>query len=299
MIFALKSKSSAAPKPWIIERLVSLTADDHVAHLSSQLSAFASILLIHLASRDMVRYLEGQPSWRLWLALGFGLCFAASFFPAYRRFAYYGATAIATLKLVAVFPLNSNHSMVELVCILLIAMAYRPDGANLAVLSQSLRWLPILVFFFSGLQKMMMGTYFDGSFLAFSAASDTDFRAAFQWMLPEAEFARLQAIKPPGPYLFELMYPVVLSNLVYIGEIVVAGLLLMKRTRLVGLIGSMVMIVGIELVAKELFFGVLFANLVLLYAPRDWSKPALPWCCALYAVLLAVTAGLLPEFKFN
>lgn len=293
------SKAYAAPKPWFVERLVSLTADDYVAHLPSQLSAFASILLIHLASRDMVLYLEGQPSWRLWHALWFGLCFAASFFPAYRRFAYYGAAAMMTFKFVWEFPFNSNHSMIELVCILFIAMAYRPDRANLAVLSRSLRWLPIIVFFFSGMQKMLAGTYFDGSFLAFSVVSDTDFRTSFQWLLPEAEFARLQAIEPPGPYLFELMYPVVLSNLAYIGEIVVAGLLLMKRTRLIGLIGSMVMIVGIEFVARELFFGVLFANLVLLHAPRDWSKPALPWCCAVYAVLLAVTAGLLPGFKFN
>ena len=295
----MKANAVAAPKPWLVERLVVLTGGAPAEHLPSQLSAFASILLFHLASRDMVRYLEGQPSWRLWLALGFGLCFAASFFPAYRRAAYYGGAVMMTLKFLSVFPWNSNHSMVELVCILFFAMAYRPDGANLTALSASLRWLPVLVFFYSGLQKMVMGTYFDGSFLAYSVASDQDFQAAFQWILPSGEFARLMAIEPPGPYRFESAFPVVLSNLVYIGEIVVAGLLLVKRTRLLGLVGGMVMIVGIELAARELFFGILFANLVLLHAPKDWTKPTLLGWCAVYAALLAVKAGLLPEFHFN
>ena len=156
-----------------------------------------------------------------------------------------------------------------------------------------------MIWFYSGFQKMIIGTYFDGSFFAYLVSTEPRFKEAFQWILSEGEFLRVSTLRPPGPYGFESWLPVVLSNLVYVSEMAVGILLLIKRARLLGFLGGMALIVAIEVVAREMFFGILFVNLQLLYAPKDWNRKLLPLTYASYVLLVTMKMGLIPEFDFN
>jgi hypothetical protein len=83
------------------------------------------------------------------------------------------------------------------------------------------RWMIVIVLFHSGLQKMVMGQYFNGAFLAFNTATIQNFSDFMGLVLSGDEFARIREMagKPgTGPYAVSDPLFVVMSNLVWIGE---------------------------------------------------------------------------------
>ena len=65
-----------------------------------------------------------------------------------------------------------------------------------------LRWLAVIVLFYSGVQKLAHGYWSNGEYLAFALGSDT-YRALLGWLLPDAELARLARLRGEvgdGPY---------------------------------------------------------------------------------------------------
>ena len=101
-----------------------------------------------------------------------------------------------------------------------------------------------------------------------------------------------------GPFRLNGLVPTVLSNLVYVAELACAGLLLAPRTRLVGVAASLGLLVGIEVFAREVFFGSLQMTVVLLFAPTAWSR-AVPVFGAAYVLLLLSAAGVLPAVTLH
>jgi hypothetical protein len=91
---------------------------------------------------------------------------------------------------------------------------------------------------------------------------------------------------------------IVLSNLVYLAELACAALLLVPRTRLVGVVFGIGLMIGIELFAREVFFGLIQVMLVLLFAPSAWLRTLVPVFFASYAVLLLSDVGILPAMRF-
>jgi len=168
----------------------------------------------------------------------------------------------------------------------------RPDRA-LAL--QGLRWLAAIVLFHTGLQKLLYGHYFHGDFLAFMVGTQERFARLFQFLLPAAEVARLQAIDPwqtgAGPYRTGVAPFVVASNAVVLAELVIPALLIAPRTRLWGAAGAMALMAGIQLGALELGFAVLFLNLLLLSAPQRWARIGLPILAAMLLYALGAAAG--------
>ena len=82
-----------------------------------------------------------------------------------------------------------------------------------------------------------------------------------------------------------------MSNLVYLVEIGLAAGLLWWRTRVPAIWMTLALIVFVELGAREVFFGLLFCNLVLVLHPRDISRRLAPIVAGMYVLALLLKVG--------
>ena len=264
------------------------------------LDAFSRFLLLHLATRETLRVIEGADPVRTLWALAFGAAFAASLYPPFLRVAILGALPVVVWKWAWIFPGSSNHFLLEVVCLVALGLrdtraADDPDGETVLA---ALRWLPVLVFFWSGLNKLIYGTYFNGAFLA-SWMPNRSFALVFGLFMPDAELQRVLATEPPGPFELQSLPALAVSNAVWFGEIAAAPLLLIPRLRMLGLLAGLLLMVGIEAGAREFLFGFLMLNIMALYLPPRWSPRLLFTSAGVYALLVATRAVLAPDWWFN
>jgi hypothetical protein len=200
------------------------------------------------------------------------------------------------------FPLNANHQYLGMIVLGLCCML-DPDQADEGrLLLQALRWLPVLGLLWAGLQKVLWGYYFDGTFLAYAISYNDSFAALFRWVLPVAEIDRLRALEfvvGAGPYRVASPLFVAISNLTWVGELLLPLLLVWRRTRPLGIVAVILHIAAIEAGARELFFGLLMVNLVLLYGRRDLNRLALPVSVVVLLYVLAMAGGVLPRWYFS
>lgn len=265
--------------------------------------AFVVFLLVHLTARVWSWDLRDDAApQRLPLALLVTLCLVAGLWPRLTR----GATAVVTLglgvNLVLLFPFVSNHYFLEFLCVGLVSFLDLEVPAERRLLLFGVRGLAVIVLVVSGVQKIVYGTYFDGQMLGYLIAEYDRFRDVFGFILPVAEMNRLTALAgaPPGagPYSVGSPLVVLISNAVYLGEIGLGCLLLARQTRVWAVWAALVLLVLIELGARELMFGALFANLLLLLQPRPINRLLLPFFAAAY-VLLHIIDLWLPWKAFN
>ena len=289
------------------QRLLSLAGEPNARWLRPYVESMISILMLHLAFRDAVRFLERGEGWRLVMATVLGACFLASLSSRLKLSAARLALLMLIFKLSRVFPSCANHFYLEVLSVALISIGYRPDTTGkgdgyqeLRSLSQSFRWTLIIMFFWSGVRKLGQGTYANGSFLASTIRQEgSPARDFFQVILPNDEFTRLVNTEFPGPFLFDSPFPVVLSNAVYLVEIAIPVLLLTQRFRTIGFWLTFGSIVAIEVVARELMFGGLFVLLLLFFTEGKLASRLLPVFAAYYAILFLITAGAIPGLSFN
>ena len=90
-----------------------------------------------------------------------------------------------------------------------------------------------------------------------------------------------------------------LSNAVYAFEIAAAALLLARATRTATAVSCIVFLGLIEIGAREILFGAVFANLLLLFFSSDLNRRLLPVFALLYLWLVAMRLGLVPPMYFN
>ncbi len=285
----------ALPGPESVLRLTS--AARPAPEAGQALALFARFLLLHLAVRDLVRALEGGDPLRVAWATGYGLCLLVSLRPTWLWPSLGVALALSTWKWIWIFPANSNHFFLEWLCLTMLFVGSRSEGDAPAALA-ALRWVPVLVLFWSGVAKLIHGTYFNGAFLA-STLSSRSFAFVFGFLMPESELQRLLATQPPGPYAFDSWPAIVVSNGIWVGEIAVAFLLLLPRTRILGVVAALGLVSGIEVGARELLFGTLMLNLLAFFLPTVWSVRALGLGVVGYAFLLLVRGWLAPDWVFN
>ncbi|HEX6130869.1 MAG TPA: hypothetical protein VF044_04010, partial [Actinomycetota bacterium] len=86
----------------------------------------------------------------------------------------------------------------------------------------------------------------------------------------------------------------VLSNAVWVAEIVIGALLLPRPTRTVAAVLAVALVLGIQLAARELGFAILFTNLLLVFLPPAVARALLPLEAALFLWAIGATAGVLP-----
>jgi hypothetical protein len=156
------------------------------------------------------------------------------------------------------------------------------------------------VLFYSGVQKLVHGYYFQGLYLAY-AMVEAHFRPIVSLLMPAAEAARLSALPPvvgSGPYLTPAPLLVLASNAVYVTEIGLAGLLLVPRTRSWAVPLVFVFLVAVESTAPEVFFGTLFVSGALLFRHGAANRALVPVVALLMAAFLLSRIGVLPPVAF-
>jgi hypothetical protein len=205
--------------------------------------------------------------------------------------------AMTTWWLVLAWPNFANHLFLEWSVLLFLVLSQRDPELGM----KAARWMIVIVLFHSGLQKMVMGQYFNGAFLAFNTATIQNFSDFMGLVLSGDEFARIREMagKPgTGPYAVSDPLFVVMSNLVWIGELSLGPLLLFKKTRKFAVAAAIALIVSIELGARELIFGCLFGALLAGFYPRKNALAIWPVLAGIQ--LLAMFAfHLFPQLRLN
>jgi hypothetical protein len=217
-----------------------------------------------------------------------------------RRAAFAGLVLLQAWWIARFFPLAGNHRYLELVLAVVFSALDGRSQEHRRLQLYSVRFMVVIVLFYSGLQKLIWGYWIDGQFLAFSVGREP-FRAMLGWLIPGDELARLgtyQGTIGDGPYLVDAPLLIAASNLVWVAEIGFALLLLLPVTRRVAWPAACLVVVAIELVARELMFGVEFCAALTLFARQDrltrWITPI----ALLLGLLILVRLGLLPEVLF-
>lgn len=264
----------------------------------SSLLVFRSLLLVHGSVRLWDRYLvEGGHPLHLVMALTLSLAAVAS---ASRRFA--GAAIFAAVWSVGIEVVvthgPANHVYAELLLLLLFAFLDPERDDEATLLLCALRWMVTLLLFWAGMQKLAYGTYFQGEFLSWMIAWRPAFADALGWILPAEELARLSAAGGvaigSGPYRADSVWLVLASNAVWITELVLPVMLVVRRTRVIGAVLAVLFVLSVQLVAREVMFGLLYSQLVLLTLPGRSFRRIAPVYAVAYAYLIGYLLGILP-----
>ena len=209
---------------------------------------------------------------------------------------------------------TANHVFLEAVFLTFFAICSVEDDEESILLLQCVRWTVAIFFFYTGLQKVLYGYYFDGQFLAFMAATSDHFKFVFQHAIPAEELARLEAFNAPsptagsyraivgaGPYTIDSPLFMLLSNSVYVFEMAAAMLLMVPKRRAFAALAAIAFVVAIEAGARELSFGALMINLLLIFTDGPWIRRLLPLFAVFYGYLLLAEnggLGILPMFSY-
>jgi hypothetical protein len=290
----------------IIDRLLSLAGAGDSGVRATRLAAFRRFLLLAIAVEhlDGLHYWRTQPAFPVELAIAIVLavCAVGAWFRRVELVSLLAATAAALAHLVVAFPGAANHHHLHVLLLLLLCLFHRDGARGHAPALQCLRWVTVIGLLWSGLQKVLYGYYFNGSFLAFLISKESRFADFFSLAVPAEEITRLRGLEfvdGAGPYLVESFPLVLMSWLTWIIEIVPVLLLLVPRLRAFAVLVLIAFVLTIELGARELFFGALMVNLLLLFLREDWNRRLLPLFAGLLLYMLAMSAGLLPRWYFT
>lgn len=266
-----------------------------------QVRAFALFLLVHLTARSWLWDLRDDlPGLRLPVAIVLSGCLALGLVGR-TRLASAVAAATLALQLVALWPQVSNHYFLELVCAGWLAFFDHDDAAERRLLLSACRGMIVLVLLAGGLQKLSYGTYLRGEFLGYMIAANDRFRDLFRWLLPPAELERLAALSVEpgsGPFAIDATLAVGVSNATVVLEIALPIALLVPATRRLALWSGVLFVASIQLAARELTFGALAVQLLLLFDRHAVGRRLLPLFAVGYLVLV-VLAWTLPWKAFN
>jgi len=269
--------------------LTFMSIDDRETH-GSKLASFNFILLLTIA----VHQVEDE---RLHWAGLILACALVGLNERYRR----GATAVVFSVLLVRygfdFPSVANHSYLELLLLSLYLWIDSSKTEEKELFLQTCRWLTVIIFFYSGVQKLWYGEYFDGRYLVYLAGMADRSRTAFEFLIPPEEMARLISYKREagsGPFLIDSTIFKILSNSAWISEIVLSLLLLFRRTWPLALACAIFTVFVIEFIAREFIFGVLMVSMLFLFCQRDVNRRLLPVYIVFLAYLVAVRLDWVP-----
>jgi hypothetical protein len=180
-----------------------------------------------------------------------------------------------------VFPFTPNHTFLAFLVLALFAWLDPDREEDAGLLLRGLRWLTVIVFFYAGLQKALHGLYFRGEFLSWMIAQGVDrWEAVFGWMIPDAELARLGSypryLVGAGPYRVEAPLLVLASNAVWLGELLLSLLLVLRRSRELAALAAVALVFTIQLAPREFMFALLYTQMLLLFVRGDLNRRLLP-----------------------
>ena len=255
--------------------LLAFTRGDH-ADTFATFTSFLAILCLHVGLRHVhlgIRF--DEPAFFVSGAINLAAA-AGVFFERRAEVLRYSPAllAISVVIFAYVKPGLGNHALMESLLLLAVAIAIPIRADRVAPIADLFRWSAILLFLHAGLQKIAYGAYFNGSFLARQVQSDR-FGWVLELALPQKEYVRLLFADRAGPMVIESFSGLALSNMVYASEIACAALLLIPRTRAFGVYAAIAAVIGIEVVAREVGFGLMFIFMLLLFRPQTYATRAI------------------------
>lgn len=202
--------------------------------------------------------------------------------------------ALVSLSLVlASWPQTSNHGLLgTLLSVLLPFLAQEPNTA-IRFFQRTL----LVICFGAGVQKLLHGTWWSGSFLAYEVVHASRFEFALRWLLSPGEWTRLRGLRGDaigtGPYVLTGI-SLWLARALVLLEVGLPVCALQPRLRALAHIGLLLLAISFALVARELLFGGLFIALNALVWPTVRLRHTLIAVTLLYglgALLWIVTEG--------
>jgi hypothetical protein len=270
-----------------------MSMDDRESH-GSKLSSFHLILLLTIAVH--------QVTTARWIQAGIILvCALVGLKERYRRWATAVALIVLLIRFVSEFPLIANHSYLEL---LLLSLYLWIDSSRLEerdLFLQACRWLTVILFFYTGVQKLWYGEYFDGRYIAYLSTIAPRTRWGLELFIPPQELSRLATYATEagsGPFLIDSTILKVVSNGAWISEIVLGLLLLWRRIWPLAVVFGIFTVFVIELIALEIIFGVLMVSLLFLFCRRDVNRRLLPVYIVFLAYLVAARLDWVPRLPW-
>jgi hypothetical protein len=277
---------------------------DDAGTLPGKIRAFQLILALVICTEYWAKAL----SWWSELEVSDGIALAAVTLLSaavvhgrWRRAAFAGFVVLQAWYVWSEFPLTGNHRYLELAFAGLFTLLDDEDIEEKRWLLRSLRWLVVVVLFYSGVQKLAHGFYFRGQFLAYSLWRET-FRPVLEPLLPAAELQRLTSYAGAvgdGPYLVSSPLFLTVSNGVWIAEMALAALLIPRRTRSAACVMACVFMLMTEAAAREFMFGIQFVCALLLFLRSGLLRRMVAPVAVILALLILVRLALLPEILFH
>lgn len=269
-----------------------------------KLRAFGIILALVICTEYWTEYL---PRWRDLGVDEVGALAAITALAAtvihgrHTRLAFAGIAAVQLWYVWDLFPMAGNHRYLEAAFAAVLALLDDDDGPEQLLALRSLRFMVLVVLFYSGLQKLVHGYWLRGQFLAWSLWRDS-FRTALEPLLSSHDLARLTsygASAGEGPYLVSSLPVLVLSNAVWIAEIALAVLLVPRATRRLACVATCALIAATEIVAREMMFGIEFAAATMLFLRGGGLRRLTLPFALLLGLLMLVRFGVLPGPAFH
>ena len=223
------------------------------------------------------------------IAAGLVVCAVVGFQDRFARPALAAAGGLLLFVVASAFPENANHQFLALVVIAVVLLVRPRSEADTQAALQSLRWIALLGIAWAGVMKLVYGYWLGAEFLSWRIAQDPGFANSLGLLLPEGELARLVGLGAEvgaGPFRTHSPALVAISNLTWLGELVLPALLLWAPARWWATGATVALFIAIQLGAREVFFGGLMVGLVLLFARGDATARALPWTAAVYLAWL-------------
>jgi hypothetical protein len=271
---------------------------------AEELRTFKIVVVMHVVARMWIwamRPYAGAGASKYFVAVAVTGLALAAMWRGWERIATAGIALLLLGKIVATFPQTSNHALLELIGVSLLAFLDRRSAEERELMVRTYCWIVAIVLFHSGLQKVLYGTYFDAQFLGAFIAAKPSFAQTFGLILPATELSRLQGLPiqvGAGSFAVNSLPVLALSNLVYIVEMALPVLLLWPRTRTAAAVLAMVFTAALQTAARELFFGALFINFLLLFPRPAAHRRFLPAFAVFYASLLILRV-FAPAVYFN
>ena len=270
----------------------------------AKLRAFQIILVLVVLTEYSTKYIrrwgtlgaDEIVAWAAVLVLG-----AAVLHGRWRRPALAGLALVQAWYVWSLFPMAGNHRYLEASFFLAFATLDDEDGPEQVLLLRCLRAMVLVVLFYSGLQKLVHGYWLRGQFLAWSLWLG-NFRTALEPLLSAEELARLASqgwSAGDGPYLVSSRPLLIVSNGVWISEMVLAVLLVPRATRRFACVATCALIAGAAVLAREMMFAVEFTAATLLFLPGGFLRQCVVPSAVLLAALVLVRLGVLPEVLFH
>jgi hypothetical protein len=293
------------PQPrvtWADRALAFLDGDDPATELS-KVRAFEWIFVLIVCTEYWARATPKGNDLGLnyWVTLSLvSLLGGATLSARWRRLAFSGLAMTQTVRIWNDFPGVGNHSYLELILCVLCASLDVRKWEERRLFLRAVRWMTCVVFFYAGLQKLVHGYYFRGQLLAYSIGIEA-FKPVLQLLLRHDDFVRLSRFHlqaGDGPFVLSSSLMLVLSNATYVIEMGLVPLLLLRRTRQLAVGGAIVFLLGIEMAAREFFFGLIYINMLLLFLERALNRRLVGVFAAVLACLLLVRLKVLPEVIF-